>query len=269
MKSLFFHNGKLFSVIANTADYLIIDKAPNIPFHQDQDQDQDQDQTQKNKQIGILDIVRTQETNKNEKQRLYPVHRLDKVTSGIIIFAKGRKNANMIGNLFRQRKVEKIYIALSDRKPKKKNGLVSGGMKRGRRGTWLLTKERENMAQTYFFSIPLLSSSVQKDHRPSLRLFVIKPITGRTHQIRVAMKSLGAPILGDNLYGRFDLARAEERTYLHAYGIRFSMGDGKKIQIICPPTIGMEFQSKTLQKKLASYRDIFDETRFQSFKKVF
>lgn len=60
--------------------------------------------------------------------------------------------------------------------------------------------------------------------RPGVRLFLVKPETGRTHQIRVALKSNSAPILGDMLYANKDEAKTEERTYLHAAAIRVMLG---------------------------------------------
>ena len=220
-----------FFVLADTSNYLAVDKAPGVPFHQE------------NGQSGLLNMLRKQGNQKEEerKERLYPVHRLDTVTSGIILFARGRKNANTIANLFRRRKVEKIYLALSDRKPKKKRGLIEGGMERSRRGTWKLTRKKENLAKTLFFSVPLPRC------RPGLQLYVLMPLTGRTHQLRTAMKSLGAPILGDSLYGRFDLAREEDRTYLHAYALRFFL-EGEEVRFICPPRFGKEFLTEPFRK---------------------
>ena len=61
---------------------------------------------------------------------------------------------------------------------------------------------------------------------PNLRLFILQPKTGKTHQLRVAMKSLGSPILGDALYG----GDSADRTYLHAYQLSFDYF-GQAIQI--------------------------------------
>lgn len=73
-------------------------------------------------------------------------------------------------------------------------------------------------------------------------MFLLKPETGKTHQLRVAMKSLGAPILGDAMYGLTLEAAKEERTYLHACALRFSIGT-EQISVCSVPSVGAEFTS--------------------------
>ena len=81
-------------------------------------------------------------------------------------------------------------------------------MARSRRGTWKLTRDEDNFAVTRFSSQSL---------KPGLRLFVLQPFTGKTHQLRVAMKSIGSPILGDTLYGGDEA----EHLFLHAWRLVF------------------------------------------------
>lgn len=138
----------------------------------------------------------------------YPVHRLDKMTSGLLIVACTKEAASLFGSMFEQHQVQKYYLAISDQKPTKKQGTVSGGMAPSRRGQWKLTRSASNFAVTQFFSLSVL---------PGIRLFLLKPKTGKTHQIRVAMKSLGAPIMGDSRYG----GSSSDRGYLHAFQLFF------------------------------------------------
>uniref|UniRef100_A0A7S1J2B8 Pseudouridine synthase RsuA/RluA-like domain-containing protein n=1 Tax=Eutreptiella gymnastica TaxID=73025 RepID=A0A7S1J2B8_9EUGL len=115
-----------------------------------------------------------------------------------------------------ERRVHKYSCALVVRNPKKKMGTVTGDMAKGRRGSWKLLRSTSSPtpAVTTFVSLPLGT----EDGGPPLRLLVLKPKTGKTHQIRVAMKSLGAPVLGDLRYGA--ALEVEERLYLHACAIR-------------------------------------------------
>ena len=202
---------------------------------------------------GVLELLREMEQDGRLEsgRRLFPVHRLDKVTSGILLFARGRKAANELGNHFRFGRVEKIYAALSDRRPKKKQGQIKGDMERGRRGAWILLRSERNPAITFFksFAIP--------ERRPGLRLFVVRPKTGKTHQIRVALKSIGAPILGDGLYGRFDLAREEDRAYLHAPALRFRIAE-ECFTIHDPPAPGEEFLSPAFLKTWNAIQEPLD-----------
>ena len=93
-------------------------------------------------------------------------------------------------------------------------------MEKARRGAGKLTGGMENPAVTEFGSHSL---------EPGLRLFVLHPHTGKTHQLRVAMKSLGSPILGDTLYA----GKPASRMFLHAWKIKFDY-QGQTFEIVAP-----------------------------------
>lgn len=166
--------------------------------------------------------------------KLWLVHRLDKVTSGILILAKNSDAAASFGQLFSERKIEKFYLAVGSKKPKKKQGTIKGGMAKVRDGKWILNNGQENHAITQFFSYGIL---------PNIRLFIIKPLTGKTHQIRVALKSVGSPILGDQHYK----GESADRTYLHAYAVKFVF-KGEQISITCPPSDGLHFLTAEMRE---------------------
>lgn len=157
-----------------------------------------------------------------------------------MLLARNHKAAQKLSVAFAKGKVSKCYIALSDRKPKKKQGAIRGDMTKGRRGSWKLLHTTENPAVTKFTSFGL------PDVRPGLRMFVVRPLTGKTHQIRVAMKSLGSPILGDTRYADKAAAEQEDRTYLHAAAITFAL-EGQTFHIVCQPNVGAEFVHAAFQ----------------------
>lgn len=171
---------------------------------------------------------------------LFPVHRLDKMTSGLVILAKDSQTAAQFGKMFENREVEKYYLAISMRKPKKKMGWIKGDMASARRGDYKLLTTMENPAITQFVSCAL---------RTHERFFLIKPHTGKTHQIRVALKSLGSPIAGDERYAQADEARKEERGYLHAYALRFRLND-EEFEFVSPPDEGERFVSIECKRQL-------------------
>lgn len=171
---------------------------------------------------------------------LFPVHRLDKMTSGMVILAKNSETAAQFGKMFENREVEKYYLAISMRKPKKKMGWIKGDMASARRGDYKLLTTMENPAITQFVSCAL---------RTHERFFLIKPHTGKTHQIRVALKSLGSPIAGDERYAQADEARKEERGYLHAYALRFRLND-EAFEFVVPPDEGERFMSAECKNQL-------------------
>ncbi len=172
---------------------------------------------------------------------LWGVHRLDTMTSGLMLFATSAESAARFGAMFESHEIEKYYLALSLRKPKKKQGWVKGDMTKARRGDYKLLTTMENPAVTQFISVAL---------RTHERLFLVKPHTGKTHQIRVALKSLGAPIAGDGRYAHAHEAALEERGYLHAYALRF-VYEGEAFSCVSPPTMGERFTSETIRTQLS------------------
>lgn len=120
-------------------------------------------------------------------EKVWLLHRLDKQAGGILLFALNPQSAAVLAAQFAERKMKKTYLALSDRKPSKKQGWIKGGMEKSRRGMWKLTRNMENIAVTRFFSIRISEK---------MRLFILEPHTGKTHQLRVVMKSLGSSIFG-------------------------------------------------------------------------
>jgi len=148
---------------------------------------------------GIVSLLRKQ----TGYHQLHLCHRLDTGTSGCLCLAKNAHTAAIIGNAFASRQVSKYYLAISVDKPKKKQGTIIGDMKNRRGGQFMLLKSKDNPAVTQFFS---------QSAKPGIRGFIVKPYTGKTHQIRVALKSIGAAILGDTLYG----GAKSDRLHLHA-----------------------------------------------------
>jgi len=180
---------------------------------------------QEQDQAGIITLLRAQLND----PELYPVHRLDKITSGALIVGRGKDATRKLSNLFEHHQIQKYYLALSDKKPRKKQGGVIGDMHTARNGCWKLSREHTRPAVTHFFSYAVPEA-------PGLRLYLLKPATGKTHQLRVAMKSLAASILGDSRYS----GTASDRSYLHAYKLMFEY-DGKPYSYQVLPTIGELF----------------------------
>ncbi len=217
-----------FNIVYQHRQFIVIDKPSGISVHRD---DQQQGLTIRiASQLGI--------------ERVWLVHRLDKATSGLLIFALNKESARVLSELFAQHKIQKTYLALSQQKPKKKQGRIIGDMEKSRRGQWKLCKTKENPAITDFISYGC---------EPNLRLFILKPKTGKTHQLRVAMKSLGSPILGDMLYDNKDKAEVYDRMYLHAYQLQFSAFGGE-FNICCKPSYGLWFNRSSVMDKMLSCR---------------
>ncbi|SMF40387.1 tRNA pseudouridine32 synthase / 23S rRNA pseudouridine746 synthase [Alteromonadaceae bacterium Bs31] len=168
--------------------------------------------------------------------QLYPCHRLDASTSGLVIFAKGKSANSKISQLFEQKMISKIYLAIGTAKPKKKQGLIKGDMKPARNGCWMLARTSANPAITQFSSTSLGEGR---------RLYILKPHTGKTHQLRVMMRSISAPILGDDRYG----GEPADRCYLHAYSLAFTL-DGHNYEFEQQPQEGEFFTRSDISAKI-------------------
>lgn len=155
-------------------------------------------------------------------------HRLDKDSSGLLIIAKHQQAADKFRVLFENNAIDKFYLALSHRKGNKKQGSIKGLMEKARNGKWKLSKNNksqaeENLAISHFYSFG-------NNHCDNAqRVFIIKIVGGKTHQIRVAMKANGSPILGDTLYG----GQIAERLMLHACALSFDF-QGESIRLYSP-----------------------------------
>jgi 23S rRNA pseudouridine955/2504/2580 synthase len=155
------------------------------------------------------------------------VHRLDKDTSGILLIAKNKNSAEFLTAVFKNKTIQKTYLALVVGIPKKPQGTIN---------------------------IPLLKKVIGKNEkvRPDFEegkeaitkfkilktfedysLLELQPITGRTHQLRVHCKEIGHPILNDVKYGGKEVLRKNicKRLCLHAYKIELSDYFGKKLEI--------------------------------------
>jgi len=216
-----------FSVVSDEDDFVVINKRPGINFHSED---------------GEYGVVVAAE--KYFQQKLFSVHRLDKMTSGILLLAKSSVAASRLSELFENQDIQKFYLAIADKKPKKTQGLIKGGMEKSRRSMWKLTRNSENLAITQFFSFALGEGK---------RLFVVKPKTGKTHQIRVALKSIGSAICGDPIYATED-AHRYDRGYLHAFQIQFVYQE-QVFNFSATPSLGELFHLQACQEKLAELED--------------
>lgn len=170
------------------------------------------------------------------------VHRLDRDTSGVIVAARNQKAFDYLKGLFQKHEVKKTYLALARGKVKERAGVIdkpialkSGTIKRTvhNRGVKLIKE-----AVTKYKILKFLEFQGQE-----FTLLEVQPLTGRTHQIRVHLNSIGHPILGDAVYGRKEERgkRGEEREkgkelalkrlFLHAESIEFTKSDGGRIKI--------------------------------------
>ena len=153
----------------------------------------------------------------NGSQRPGIVHRLDKDTSGLILIAKNEESQLWLQGQFSDRKVEKNYLALVDGQPRTLTGRIEAPIYRdpnNRKRMAIAPSGKGRMAVTNY--------SVEKEFL-NHTLLMAKPFTGRTHQIRVHLASIGCPIVGDTIYGRKNPSLPIQRHFLHAYKLKITL----------------------------------------------
>lgn len=157
------------------------------------------------------------------------VHRLDKDTSGLLVIAKNQNSFHYLKGLFQDKKIKKFYLALVCGRPKESKGIIDAPM--GRIGMKRTTQMRGNKKLKDRKEAVTKYATLKNFH--DFTLLEVSPHTGRTHQIRVHLKSIGVPIAGDPLYGhkKMNGPKESERLFLHAYKLQFISPDGKALTI--------------------------------------
>ena len=166
------------------------------------------------------------------------VHRLDKDTSGIILIPRNQEYFEYLKKLFQEHKIRKNYLALVYGKLEPKTGIIDKpiALKSGttKRTVWEGKMEKEAVTeyevQKYFKSDSALSKS---NKEPFFTLVKVMPKTGRTHQIRIHLASVGHPIVGDSLYGPKTNPFNLNRQFLHAESLEWTTLDGHRMKIEC------------------------------------
>ena len=159
---------------------------------------------------GMLEALKFE---KEEAPKL--VHRIDKETSGILVLARDRKNAEVLTRAFKERDLDKTYLALVRGCPQKLSGEVKANLLKV--GEKMKVDNEGKKALTEYRVVDMVGNK--------FALVEAKPMTGRTHQIRAHLEYLGTPIVGDDKYfgeKRERIGILKDKLYLHAYKIDLS-----------------------------------------------
>ena len=160
-----------------------------------------------------------------EKPKL--VHRIDKDTSGVLVLARQRQAADDLTKAFRTHNLQKTYLALTVGCPKKMSGEINAPLEKI--GEKSLISENGKPAVTAY--------EVLDNVGDKFALIAASPLTGRTHQIRAHLESIGCPIIGDDKYfggERKKFSNITDKLHLHAYKIDLSAIYNKKLVITAP-----------------------------------
>lgn len=174
-----------------------------------------------NDEFTVADFFRRYSTYNADTNRPGIIHRLDRDTSGIMIGARNSETAELLQKQFADRKTKKTYIAIVDGTPKlaKANIDLPIGRNPSAPSTFRVDSKGKNATTKY--------EVIATDKNYSL--IKLQPQTGRTHQLRVHMKSINTPIHGDKVYGK-----KADRLYLHAFSLEITIPNGNRQTFTAP-----------------------------------
>ena len=159
------------------------------------------------------------------------VHRLDKDTSGILLIARNKDASTLLTSYFKNKKIEKTYIALVKGRLSKDEGKIQMPLIKKYQGKNEKVYKDDVLGKEAVTYYKLLQYYPDKD----ISAVKVNPITGRTHQIRVHLKEIGHPIIGDFKYGAnntdFANLNMHHRLYLHSFSIKIDDFFGKSLNM--------------------------------------
>ncbi len=226
-------------IIFENEEIIVIEKPANLTVHPIKPE-------QKNTLVDQL-IEKYPEIKNIGDDSLRPgiVHRLDKDTSGLMVIAKSQKSFNSLKNQFSQRKIIKKYLALVCGRIKDRQGTITKAIslnKKDHKKRSALLDEKSKPARTEY---------LVKKRFSGYTLLEVFPKTGRTHQIRIHLASIGHPIAGDKQYHfkRQIPPKGLSRQFLHASYLKFQLASGRI----------MEFKSETPEELKNILTELSDE----------
>ena len=163
--------------------------------------------TVRNEQNTLTSLLNNEMDARGIGANAYPCHRIDRETSGLIIYAKGKKNQQLMMEIFKKRQVNKLYTAFVHGRVEKDSDMISEGI-------YNRNKRRNEPATTKYRVI---------ERRRDFSILEAEPVTGKTNQIRIHLKRHGHPLVGESVYAfRKDFELKFHRAALHAQSLSFT-----------------------------------------------
>lgn len=174
----------------------------------------------------LTDLLNNDLDSRGVVANAHPCHRLDRETSGLIIYAKGKKVQQLMMEEFKKRGVKKVYVAFV-------HGIVKKNFDTIKSRIFNRNKGRKEEAATKYKVI---------ERRKDFSILEVEPVTGKTNQIRIHFKGIGHPLVGESVYAfRKDFGLKFKRVALHAQYLRFTHPVTKEcLEFISPLPEDME-----------------------------
>lgn len=179
----------------------------------------------------MSDLANIQYANRpgmSEGMKIHPCHRLDRDTSGVILFSKGHRAEELMAELFRQKLVKKKYIAFVHGRLQRPKGEIRSRLQEDK-----FSRDPDQVSVTRY---------QLKQQRRQFAVVEVEPLTGRTNQIRIHFAEMGHPLIGENKFiFRKDVDLKFKRTALHAWELYFKHPiTGVPVSITAPVSLDMQ-----------------------------
>lgn len=224
-------------ILFENDDLIVINKPAGLVVHPGAG---NQNNTLVNALLNYYPNIRTATHDQTNVSKIRPgiVHRLDKDTTGVLMVAKNRSALKSISEQISNHKVKKIYLAICFGWPKNDNGTITSYLGRNPKNRKIISDVGIERGREAVSTYKLIKHFEKNRIKLSLIKFNIK--TGRTHQIRYQAKSIGIPVLGDQIYGTkgSELAAKKlkiKRQLLHANEIYISLPNQNKLSHFSAP----------------------------------
>lgn len=225
------------NIIFENDDVIVIDKPAGLTVHPGAG---NQDRTLVNALLNYYPKIKSATHDLTNISKLRPgvIHRLDKDTSGVLIVAKNKNSLDFLSKQISSRRVKKIYLAICYGWPKNEQGAITSYLGRHPKNRKTMADVGIDKGKPARTSYKVIQYFEKDKITLSLIEFDIK--TGRTHQIRYQAKSIGVPVLGDQIYKTKDSTQASkilkvERQLLHAKEISIRLPNNDNRTRFCAP----------------------------------
>ncbi len=227
------------NVLYEDNQIIVVLKPQNIPTQSDVSGSED-----------MLSLVKKYVKEKYQKEGeafIGLVHRLDRPTGGVMVFARNSKSAKRLTEQFKNHTTEKIYYAVTTKVVREKSKTLIN---------YLEKNEKENIVKV----VPMLSSGAKKaeltyrelENNGQMSLLEVKILTGRSHQIRVQLSTLGYPLYGDGKYGKNkDVATKNLGLWAGKLSFIHPTTKEKMVFMACPDTEKEPWKNFRMEKYFA------------------
>ena len=177
------------------------------------------------KETTVFSILKEYVKKQSNRNTVHVVHRLDRETSGLLVFAKSPELQEYMRTYWRQLVTKRTYVALVEGKLEKKEGKITSWLTEDSRTALVSSSPVDNGGQLAITNYKVLKESTSQMEEADLKieysLVDLNLETGRTNQIRVHMASMGHPVMGDRKYGNGNDSSPIDRLCLHARVLEF------------------------------------------------